>query len=346
MKEKLDYFDVLRIVALILVVFIHVSSYFWMHRSTASIGWEIANIYDVFAQCAVPIFVMIAGANLLSKKDSGNKSLRLKIIYSVRITIVWSILYVLPQFFYLLNANELTKAALFNLVEKIVEGHYHLWYMHMIIGLYIIVPILRAITKDLVVTKFYIVLAFIFSVLVPSLSVILKLEFINRFFANFAIYIGNGYVLYFLLGYYLSQVVLDNKTIKRIYLVSVVTTLLHVLLQTEYNVNTSEPVWLSENIYRFFTPIAIFVFIKSKDLKNKIVENKYIQSIGKNTFGVYLVHVFVLEKMKYGGMFGAFDVNSFWVLILIPILVTLVIGISILVLDLVKQIKFVKKILL
>lgn len=346
MKERLTYFDVLRAIALILVVFIHVSTYFWLGKDTSSVGWEIANFYDVIAHCAVPIFVMIAGAELL-KKDSKSisESLKCKIIYSIRITIVWSILYVLPQFFYLLNTNNLTNASLVELFENIVKGHYHLWYMHMIIGLYVIVPILRAITKDLVITKFYIALAFVFSVLVPSIASIFSLTTLKNFFADFHIYIGNGYVLFFLLGYYLSKVSLDGKTIKGIYLVSIASTLLHIFLQTEYNANSSDPVWLPDSIYRFFTTIAIFVFIKTKDLKNKIIENKYIHSVAKNAFGVYLVHAFVLEKMKYNGMFGVFKTNNYLVLVLIPLLVILVIATSILMVSIIKKNKFVKKIL-
>lgn len=347
MKERLNYFDVLRTIALILVVFVHVSSYFWMGKNTASIGWEIANFYDVIAQCAVPIFVMIAGANLLKESnENDNKGLQLKIIYSIKITVVWSVLYVLPQFFYLLNTNGLTTDSMIHLFENIVKGHYHLWYMHMLIGLYIIVPILRAVIKDVEATKFFIAIAFVFSVLVPSLASIFKLDVINSFFANFNIYIGKGYVLYFLLGYYLSKVSLNNKAVKSIYLVSILSTLLHVFLQTEYNVNTSDPVWLPDSIYRFFTTIAIFVFIKTKNLKNKMIENKYIHSVAKNAFGVYLVHAFVLEKMKYNGMFGVFDKSNYLVLILIPTLVCLVIGTSILMVNLIKKIRVVKKILL
>ena len=65
-----DYrIDLLRILACLMVVFIHVSA-FGMLSGVGSFNWHIGNIYDSLVRSAVPLFVMISGAFLLSKNIS------------------------------------------------------------------------------------------------------------------------------------------------------------------------------------------------------------------------------------------------------------------------------------
>ena len=67
------HLDLLRIAAAFFVIVQHVSA---QSRNMGAIGsytWQIFNIYNNSAKWAVPIFVMISGALVLSKKQAVQK---------------------------------------------------------------------------------------------------------------------------------------------------------------------------------------------------------------------------------------------------------------------------------
>jgi len=66
-KKRYIYLDVLKILASIGVVFIHVSAIGWNTFPPTSFEWKVMNIYDSLFRWSVPAFMMATGALILNK---------------------------------------------------------------------------------------------------------------------------------------------------------------------------------------------------------------------------------------------------------------------------------------
>lgn len=69
------YLDFLRIAAAFLVIVNHTNSYVFKALTPDSGAWYISILWYYVSKIAVPLFVMISGACLLGKRDSGKKAL-------------------------------------------------------------------------------------------------------------------------------------------------------------------------------------------------------------------------------------------------------------------------------
>ena len=67
MKERIIYFDYLRVLATMAVIFLHVAAQNWYNTDINTLNWHVFNIYDSIVRWGVPIFIMISGALFLEK---------------------------------------------------------------------------------------------------------------------------------------------------------------------------------------------------------------------------------------------------------------------------------------
>lgn len=68
-SHRIFYLDFIRVIAILLVVFIHVSAI----DTTLNVGsgqWQITKILNYFAHISVPVFFMISGSLLLNSKKT------------------------------------------------------------------------------------------------------------------------------------------------------------------------------------------------------------------------------------------------------------------------------------
>ena len=84
--------------------------------------------------------------------------------------LIWSTFYAL--YTALLNSRAGTPDSLWQIVTNIAFGHYHLWFIYMIMGLYLITPILRLFIKgasrrDL---EYFLLLYFVFTLFLPMFN--------------------------------------------------------------------------------------------------------------------------------------------------------------------------------
>ena len=208
-NNRILYYDYLRILATFAVIILHVAAQNLRKVEIGSFPWDVFNFTDSAVRWCVPIFVMISGALFLDN----NKPLSIKKLYTkniLRIIIAflfWSAIYATYN---VLDGKTLRDGILF-----FVKGHYHLWFMFMIAGLYVIVPLLRKITASKSATQYFIVVGFIFSFLIPRTINLLQvleiphttdlLKSISDAFNNVYFNFTSGFVIYFVLGYYLSH---------------------------------------------------------------------------------------------------------------------------------------------
>lgn len=188
-----------------------------------------------------------------------------------------------------------------NFVRRCITGQYHLWFLFAIVGLYMVTPVLREIAKNVELTKYILVLGFIFALTMPLLG---SLPW-GGFFTDSVIYINSklnmpvvmGNTFYFMLGYYLYSTEYSRN--KRIiwYVLGVgaalftvaITSLLSRHLQAATNVFMK---YLTPNIA--IQSVAIFLLFKQVFNRMHISEKikDLIVLLSKMSFGMYLVHDF------------------------------------------------------
>ena len=253
--------------------------------------WNATNFYNALVRWAVPVFVMISGALFLGR-DIPLKRLYGKNILRIFIALYfWSFIYVLYGY--------MKGAKLRWIIEEFIFGHYHLWFLYMLIGLYIIVPVVKKIADSNFASVYFLVLSLIFAFIIPQGIASIRLirigfsnaveSFINRFSITFA----SGYVGYFLLGHFLNNIEISPQTARKIYIAGILGFFGAVLMSTAASliINKAHSEFykpLSVNV--LCVSMAVFVFFK----KNFNRPSRVIMTLSKYSFGAYLVHDMIL----------------------------------------------------
>ena len=133
--------DRLRIVATLMVIAIHVTSpTVEQFGAVAPGGWWAANWWNSLTRPAVPLFVMLSGYLLFAKDYPLGDFLRRRFSRVLIPAFFWMLVFSVYNYF----ANGHPRTAE-ELVRSLVSGpvYFHLWFIYMIIGLYLVYPILR-----------------------------------------------------------------------------------------------------------------------------------------------------------------------------------------------------------
>lgn len=320
-------FDILRVLAVLAVIVVHVSGTGLLPGRDYQLGsfeWFVCLINSSFVRWSVPIFVMISGVFFLNpNKEVQVRKLFFKYILRIFIAlVVWSSFYA-----WAFKGNYLPL------------GHNagnHLWYLSMIIGVYLTIPILRTLSIDQM--NYFIVIWFVF----------VTLSFINKVtessFQLFEIenYFFLGYTGYFVLGQYLFRIEKSQKMRYWIYFigfVSFLATFIGSYLMSLYNGKTTQSFfnYFSPNV--IFMSIAVFVLISNLNLKiSQPIIKRFIYSLSKNSFGIYLLHMFLLIHLYT--RIVRFIPNP---ILFIPIITLVTFGIAYVVTLLLRKIPYISK---
>jgi len=308
--------DITRIIAVLAVVMIHCSASFVLEYKVFSNEFIYGNLFDSISRIGVPLFLMISGALFLDER----KEITLKNILSKNvknlaiITIAWAVIYsaaynvILPILFNsTINVN--------NIVQDIINDHYHMWYLYMIMGLYIATPFLKKFVceKNKGMVLFFIFISLCFQFLTPVINAVsklgLNLSFISEWTDKFHLDFFGGYTTYFIVGWYIVNVGIKQKW-KRviIYLlgiISVAAIILYVHFTGDYT-----DVYQELGIPVFIYSVSLFLAINNISFNLKENVAKKIVGLSKLTFGVYIIHVMVLyifsnllPYSKYSGIY-------------------------------------------
>lgn len=160
----------------------------------------------------MPVFVMVTGSFLLDPNrnmDAGK--LKKYILRALIAFAVWSAIYEAYTICVFYPRTGVTQIQWKWEITELIRGEYHLWYLPMLIGLYLVTPFLRRITREKALMQWYLVL-FIFwetlsrvAVHLPKVGVLLQPIADNLHFQFAA-----GYTGYYVLGYYLTTITLKK----------------------------------------------------------------------------------------------------------------------------------------
>ena len=321
--ERIIAFDVMRIIAIFAVIWLHFSSQRY-YTSFPSTEWEIRNIYDSMVRWSVPVFVMISGALFLNS----NKKLSIKKLYTKNILriicafLFWSSIYLL----YDIIVTNRQNVTLGRVMSSIIKGPFHLWFLKMLLGLYIIAPILKIIANNKKIEKYFLLLALITTFVLPwffKLLYILNINIshqLNAFYEKMDIKIALGYTGYFMLGHYLKNRTFDSSTRKTIYILGLISWICVIVFTHFKSFHSNRADILFYGYLSLFTLVeamAIFIFINHRFKNFNSIYSSLIIKISNLTFGVYLIHI--LFRKLFQDSFGI-DSHTLGVGLGVPIL--------------------------
>ncbi|UOO36943.1 acyltransferase family protein [Oscillospiraceae bacterium CM] len=343
---RLLYIDLLRIISCFAVIIIHVSASNQYSVSVASTAWKAFNVYDGLARFAVPVFVMISGAmNLNPDKPFTFKELFKRRLLKITIAwAVWELFYAFVDFIW--RGAPVGPTALLDFLETAARGHYHLWFLPMLIGLYLTVPILRAVTekRDKNLVLYAIILFFLFSVLKPALMLLQIPEAVKELIDRIPLGVIGGYAGYFLLGYYLGTYPVSRRAtvaLAALGLLGAGATVFITALRSEDSGVTYGLMYDFMSLPVFFLSVGVFLLFQKAVPRLRLGDKtvKRITSLAACTLGIYLVHAFVTERVYSFGL----TTLSFNAAFSVPLIAVLDFVVSWLIVVALRRIPFAKK---
>lgn len=309
-QTRILSFDILRIIAIFAVIWLHFSCQRF-YISFPSAEWEIRNVYDSMVRWGVPVFVMISGALFLDSK----KKLCIKKLYTKNILriicafLFWSSIYMLYDF--LTTNRQITFGGVISIV---VKGPFHLWFLKMLLGLYIVAPILKVIANNKRIEIYFLLLALITTFLLPWFFKLLGIininisNLLNGFYEKMDINIALGYTGYFMLGHYLRNKTINASTRTIIYILGWISWICVIVLThfKSFHSNRAD-IFFYDNlsIFTLAEAIAIFTLINHKFKNYKSKYSPIIVKISNLTFGIYLIHILILNVF-----YNSFGIDS------------------------------------
>lgn len=305
MKKRETELDILRILALLAVIWVHVGGMETDSLPTSDPNCQMLIFLKSIMTWEIPVFVMISGRFFLDTdrempfRKLWNAAVRLVVAF-----VAWNIVY---QTYYILT-DTYTGLNWKGILSQALIGPYHFWYLYMIIGMYAITPFLRKITVDKCLMRYFILLFLIFAFLtrygveLPFLG-----STISSMLDNMGMKFVLGYSGYYILGYYLRRYEIPDKFELPLYLAGIGMVIAGATANTWQSVRDGA---YTEWYTGYLAPntavaaAAIYTFFVKRVRRIHFSERmeKWITKLSEYSFGVYLVHALVLDLFAQAGL--------------------------------------------
>jgi surface polysaccharide O-acyltransferase-like enzyme len=298
-ENKTLWFDNLRAIATVAVIGIHVSSDYAPATGTiAAYDFWMGNIFDSASRFAVPVFVMLSGALLLSKEYEIGTFLKKRLVRLLIPFLFWSLAYIAFELLSefrggnILGFWEIARTVFVDLRDG---SSLHLWYVYMIIGLYLFVPIIGKWVRNSTEKEIgYFLIVWVCVMLFDQpIFERIRPEIDMRYFG--------GFLGYLVLGHYLKVKTIGSQSrTNALALACIALGLLTTILGT-YGVHW----YYNEYVSTFYEPLSpnmllyaagLFLWFKNKDIRLPALV--WVRNfISKYSYGIFLAHVLVLSKL-------------------------------------------------
>lgn len=294
------WIDLVRVVAVFQVVLIHLSYVIFFKESPLTSNWVAANFYDSFSRMGVPLFFMVSGYLLLGKSETLVDFFRKRFMKVGIPTLFWSAAYLYWSVDAYRNGTMNPLGIALSMFKAMYLGkvEIHLWFLYILIGIYLVVPILRvfisaASQRDL---TYFIAIWFIGSTL---------LGLAQRIFGQpsaLVIPVVTGYVGYFIMGYLLADVNLQRWG-RWLTVIGILVALIATFIGTNWLSLQSGPI--DGYLYDYFSPPTVLAsicgYLLLKDLGQNLGKaGKFMRTLAATSFGIFLIHIFVVELLRRG----------------------------------------------
>lgn len=286
-KARLSNFELLRIIAMFLIVLAHLCGHGILNDRTISIDFyneyksviNLALFFTSWGRVSVNIFILLTGFFMINTNISFAKILKL-----------WFSIFLYSIFGLFINIY-LSKGNIDLLLSiksffPVVFNQY--WFMTSYILLYLSIPILNHLwTSASDRLKLYIIiLLFVSTIIIPTL-------FTERIFSEVALFI----LLYYLGAVIKERDFCDKKHINlgiNIFIISFLIYFTSFIVLQFIGISTSKTIFLNNSTYfsNGNSPLTLFMAIGLLILFGNISikQNKFINKISSAAFAVYLIH--------------------------------------------------------
>ena len=332
-KIKKRYFgiDLIRVVACFLVMQTHAGEIYYIDDSGGLIKndkniWP--GIFNSFARICVPLFIMISGYLLLPMKTDYSTFLKKRF---TRVSFPFIAFCIFYDIYFFIKGDIDLKTMFINIPKILVNYGSelgHLWFMYMIMGVYLMIPIFSPWITTAKKEHFY----FYFIIwLIASFSCYIHLYF-PQIWGE--VYWNNNTVVqgfigdfgYAVLGAFIKlHLKDDNLYILGIilYIVGTAGTMFGFLYRRE-EATTCEEIevtWKFDSFNVIIATFGVFLLLRKIECRNQKIE-KIFNDIALKSYGMYLIHIFFLQLFKY--LFDAPNQFPLWCIFVIAILTFIV----------------------
>jgi surface polysaccharide O-acyltransferase-like enzyme len=279
--------DLARVLAIFGVIVIHTCSPAFYQFGA---DWLWPTFLDSIVRCAVPLFVMLSGALLIGGGPVGQPAGPRQILQRVRRVLLpllaWNVIYLLYVAYYAERMPDWT-----SMLRQ--TPMYHLWFAYMIIGLYVMLPVLLAlynVVRDRRDLQAYLLALWMVITSLPLYTPVPLLGLLQQ--ASFL-----GYGGYFVLGAMLASKPPGGSSARwgAVFALAVAATFVFTWSQSE---QAGQPVETAFNYFSlnvFLASVAAFVLLSRCQPRGRAAA--VLQWASDRSFLVFFMHVVILERL-------------------------------------------------
>ncbi len=291
-ENHIYFLDYLRVISCFAIVILHTQNIFLVDNLGYMEEFAPTKIYllKTSLQWAVPIFLMITGYIFLGLRNNLNyKNLSKYIIKFLLIIIFVNTIFNLIENYYymkILNIDAIILA-----FKNMISGKSfdHMWYIHHILAIYLILPVIRPFfDKDIKDLYIFILISFI---------VIFVISFFNQLTNSniFTIYKFDYMVFYVCLGGLLYKINFTKIKNSILIIILLICFLINIFTYLIFNTSITS---YSNQLFAAIESTLIFIIAKNFNLN----KNNFINYLSKYTLSIYIFHVFfghLITKVFY-----------------------------------------------
>ena len=298
MRERMTYLDFLRCLAIFLVILLHTLVPVVTNTGVYGVpSWKLCVALDALTRVGVPLFFMLSGCLMLSRE--GTRQLAAfyrKNLPKIGIPlVVWNLIYY--------GGSLLMRGETFRLRDFLAgllnQGHsYHMWFVYTLLGIYLLCPFLKRMTEGCTGSQLLLLVGIIlFPTAIQPILNLAQPVYIHLFGP-----LMEGYLGYFLLGYWLGGRKLTPKARRLLYILGAAAYLIAFLGNLRQASPQSIPLPFNGGyrLHHYFTAAAVFVLVRTFFENHAKVEaalSAPLAWLSNRVFGIYWVHVLVLETV-------------------------------------------------
>ncbi|HUJ84051.1 MAG TPA: acyltransferase [Candidatus Acidoferrales bacterium] len=348
--------DVIRTVAIVGVILLHAANDLTSQQMNwfEIIRWNTVTVYQSIGRLGVPLFLLLTGALLLQPSKLTEP---IGVFFKKRVAriglpfIFWGAIYFAWDFLVVnkINNQPITTNSI---IQGVLTGpYYQFWYLYLLLGLYLITPILRVVmahaSRDLI--KYILLLWFLGAAIVPTIALVTPLHLDTNVLTI------TGYVGYFILGAYLLTVQISRSKLALYTAVGIALTAIgtYVIAATVGGTEmyffqgylSPTLIFAAASLFLLLivvqSPPSTQTFAVPSDMENDFKPKeicaeppceskgrKLLRLISVNTLALYLFHVMVLETIQKGYLGFAINGNTINSVVSVPLNTVIVLFVS------------------
>jgi surface polysaccharide O-acyltransferase-like enzyme len=196
--------DLIRTLAIFLVILLHAANDTLEASSVSANNYWTGIVYKAVSLSCVPLFVMLSGALLLQPAKLNEP---IRVFLKKRLSRLglafafWSVVYLAWSFYITQTPITFSNIGVGLMYDLFGGAYYPFWFIYLIVGLYLITPILRVLVayENVKIIQYLLLLWF------AGVAILPLIHMASGYTLNTGVFLIGGWIGYFVLGSYLQR---------------------------------------------------------------------------------------------------------------------------------------------